>query len=639
MAGIDALILLAFVGLAIRSGLRARRQASQSLEEYFLAGRTLPGWKAGASMAATQFAADTPLLVTGLIATAGIFALWRLWIYAVAFLLLGFLLAPLWRRARVLTDAELAELRYGGRAGAWLRGVKALYFGTVFNCTVLAMVLWAAKEVAEPFLLWNEWLPAPLFGAAESVVRAVGVPFARELADGADLWVRSTNNILSLGAIVTVTGLYSATGGLRSVVQTDLMQLVLMLVGTAAYAGFAVHAAGGLDAIHQAIQARYAAGGPGGILPDEILAFTPSQARDAGLLVLAVFALQWLVQMNADGTGYLAQRSMACRSDADARRAALIFTWLQVLLRSLLWLPIGLALLVLYPPAPGLEGAALVADREVTFVRGFAELLPAGARGLLLTAMLAALASTVDTHLNWGASYWTHDLYERFLCRAWLRRTPGDRELVQVARLANVLILAVALAIMTQLSSIQGAWQASLLLGAGMGIPLVLRWLWWRMTAWGEIGAIAASSVLAPLLLWLVPPGQEALRLLLMALAATGAGVALSLGLGPEPLAHLQGFYERVRPPGFWAPVARASGADPAADRARLLRGLALTAAAALALFCTLVGLGTWLANGPPPTWWPLPTWVWIVLLLLLGGAGTFAVLRHAAASSDGDER
>jgi Na+/proline symporter len=376
VSGLDGLILLTFVALAIGSGLRARRQASRSLEEYFLAGRSLPGWKAGVSMAATQFAADTPLLVTGLIATAGIFALWRLWIYAVAFLLLGFVLAPLWRRARVLTDAELAELRYGERPAAWLRGIKAIYFGTVFNCTVLAMVLWAAKEIAEPFLLWNEWLPPGPFGFAQAVVTWVGVPFAREIGAGADVWVRSTNNVLSLAAIVGVTALYSTTGGLRSVVQTDLMQFVLMIGGTAAYAGFVVHAVGGLDAIPAAIHDRFADGGPGGIAPAEILAFTPSRAKDAGFLVLSVFALQWLVQMNADGTGYLAQRTMACRSDADARQAAVVFTLLQVVLRSLLWLPIGLGLLLLFPPDLGLGFDALRADREVTFVRGMAELLP-----------------------------------------------------------------------------------------------------------------------------------------------------------------------------------------------------------------------------------------------------------------------
>ncbi|MEE9153612.1 MAG: sodium transporter, partial [candidate division NC10 bacterium] len=130
---IDILIILAFVVYSVSSGIRSSKVASQNLEEYFLAGRSLSGWSAGLSMAATQFAADTPLLVTGLIATAGIFALWQLWIYALSFLLMGFILAPSWRRASVLTDAELTELRYGSGAATALRGIKAIYFGTIFN--------------------------------------------------------------------------------------------------------------------------------------------------------------------------------------------------------------------------------------------------------------------------------------------------------------------------------------------------------------------------------------------------------------------------------------------------------------------------------------------------------------------------
>jgi Na+/proline symporter len=618
MSVLDACIVLVFAALAIASGLRASRVASQNLDEYFLAGRTLPGWKAGASMAATQFAADTPLLVTGLIATAGIFSLWRLWIYAVAFLLLGFVMAPLWRRARVLTDAELAELRYSSRAAPWLRGIKAIYFGTIFNCTVLAMVLWAAKEVAEPFLHWNEWLPTGLFGVARAAVEAVGVPFAREISSGADVWTRSTNNVISLFAIVGVTTLYSTTGGLRSVVQTDILQLAFMLSGTAVYAGFVVHAAGGFDGLHAAIHQRFAGGGPGGITPSQILAFDPSQAMDAGFLLLLVFSLQWLVQMNADGTGYLAQRSMACRSDADARRAAVIFTFLKVVLRSLLWLPIGLGLLVLFPPDLTLGTDQLLADREVTYIRGIGELLPSGLRGLLLTAMLAALASTIDTHLNWGASYWTHDLYERFVCQAWRGTTPSGRSLVWVARASNLAILLVALALMTQLSSIRVAWQLSLLLGAGMGVMLVLRWLWWRITALGELASIVASSLLAPILVWCFPAEQEALRLLLMALGSTTAGVAASLWAGPESRASLLAFYARVRPPGFWGPIAAESEAGQDDGRRRLLRGLGATALASISVFCLLTGVGAWLVGSPAPLGWP-------------GSAGSFTAIVSLA--------
>ena len=252
-------------------------------------------------------------------------------------------------------------------------------------------------------------------------------------------------------------------------------------------------------------------------------------------------------------------------------------------------------------------------------MRGMAELLPSGLRGLLLTAMLAALASTIDTHLNWGASYWTNDLYKRFACEAWRGRNPSQRELVWVARASNLLILAIALAIMTRLSSIQTAWHASLLLGAGMGVPLVLRWLWWRIDAWGEIGAIGMSILLAPALLRWVPPEHEALRLLLMALGSTTAGVALSLAVGPESMDRLRLFYERVRPPGFWGPLALAAGGEPHEDLRRLGRGLAATALGSFSIFCVLAGLGTGLAGSLGPTWWPLGHAAWVAVQLFAG--------------------
>jgi Na+/proline symporter len=129
---IDLLIVTAFIIYSLSSGFIAKSKASQSLEEYFLAGRSVKGWKAGFSMAATQYAADTPLLVMGLIATGGIFMLWRLWIYGIAFLLLGIVLGKSWRRAMVLTDAEFTEIRYSGDGVLFLRGLKA-FFLRYFN--------------------------------------------------------------------------------------------------------------------------------------------------------------------------------------------------------------------------------------------------------------------------------------------------------------------------------------------------------------------------------------------------------------------------------------------------------------------------------------------------------------------------
>jgi Na+/proline symporter len=607
LTGIDAAIVAAFVAYCIVTGLRTRAAASRDLEEYFLAGRSLPGWQAGASMAATQFAADTPLLVTGMVATAGIFSLWRLWIYTLAFLFMGFVLGASWRRAGVLTDAELAELRYTGPVATALRLVKAVYFGAVFNCTVLAMVLLAAMRIAEPFLPWQSWLPADAFA---SIVAWTGAATGADTATAA----RQAHGLLSILAILGVTCFYSTTGGLRAVVRTDVVQLAIALAATAAYAIAVTQAAGGLAALPERLHALY-----GDLRADQLLAFTPDRAANASLAVLAVIAVQWLAQMNADGTGYLAQRTMACRSDRDARQAALVFAGLQTVVRSLLWLPIAVGLLVLVPLA-GAE-APSIAAREQTFVDGIAAHLPPGWRGLMVTGLLAALASTIDTHLNWGSSYWTNDLYRRGVCELWLRRAPSARALVWVARASNLGVLLLALAILTRLESIQSAWHASLLLGGGMGVPLVARWLWWRVSGAAELAAIVGSAIAAPLALVFV--ASEEGRLLVVAACSAIIVLGVSLLHRPAPAALVR-FYERAEPPGWWGPVAAAAGRDPRAPVRRLARGVVLTATATLALLCVLVGAGTWLVGSPAPHGIDSRP-AWIAAVLAAAAAAAFA--------------
>lgn len=620
MTVLDIAIFVAFLIYALQAGLREWGRSSQNLEEYFLAGRSLSGWKAGLSMAATQFAADTPLLVTGLVATAGIFALWRLWIYALAFLLMGYLLAPSWRRIGVLTDAELTEVRYGRAPAGLLRGVKAVYFGTIVNCTVLAMVLLAATRLAEPFLLWDQWLPSWFFDWLVRLVKGGGVPFTIGGLEAEQVWVRSANNLLSIGAIVGVTVFYSTTGGLRSVVATDLVQFGIGILASGLFAWVVVDSVGGLTGIGQRLQEQFSSSAGYALTGREILAFTPDHAKDVTLVVLLVYGFQWLFQMNADGTGYLAQRSMACRTDHDARLAAVVFTAAQVLLRSLIWLPLALGLLVVFPPPVEPVTAQFIADREFTFVQGIDELLPPGVKGLMLVGMLAALASTVDTHLNWGASYWTNDLYRRFLCEGWLKRSPSPRSLVWVARGSNLLIVFGALCILPWLSSIQTAWQISLLLGAGMGMVLVLRWIWWRITAWGELACILTSLILAPALIGWMPPEHEAARLLIMGVGSGFMGIVVSLGTGPEDVNRLTDFFQRASPPGFWDPIERRIRADSLSSRTRFNRAVLAMLATALSMFCLLTGLGTWLVGSPAPDWMPFRE-LWIGGLLVVGAA------------------
>ena len=453
---IDFAIVAAFVIYSVTIGFLSRHQASKNLDEYFLAGRSVSGTRAGFSMAATQFAADTPLMVMGLIAIGGVFSLWRLWIYGLAFLLMGFILAAPWRRSGILTDAELVMRRYSAQGALALRGLKAIYYGTVINCVVMAFVLVAAVRIFEIFLPWDAWLPADFYASVSSGIHATGLVLSSGVT-GLDPTVATTNNVLSIVAMLVFVMLYSTTGGLRSVIATDVAQLGLMLAGTAIYAWLAVDAAGGLGGLPDRLSELY-----GEATAERFLSFAPA-AEDVLMPFLVVVALQWFFQINSDGTGYLAQRTMACRNNQQARLAAVVFTMTQIVFRSLLWLLIGVALLVVYPfDATTTLSETAISERELTFALGMDELLPAGARGLMLTGMLAALASTLDTHLNWGASYWSNDLYKGI----WLERIRGreasSRELVLVARLSNVVILAIALTIMVNLGSIQKAWQMSL---------------------------------------------------------------------------------------------------------------------------------------------------------------------------------
>lgn len=587
---LDLLIVLAFIVYGIASGLRARKKASESLDEYFLAGKTLKGWQAGTSMAATQFAADTPLLVTGLIATAGIYAVWRLWIYGVAFLLLAFVFAAHWRRAGVLTDAEFTEIRYSGRAVMPLRVLKALYYGTVINCVVLAMVLVAAVRIAEVFLPWHAWLPGGLYEPVRSLVEAIGVPLSSE-ATGLDTWTATANNLISILAILAFTAMYSMTGGLRSVVATDVGQFGLAMVGTAVYAWIVVAELGGLGAIPDRLAALY------GEQAGTMLSFAPP-GGELLMPFLVIIGLQWFFQMNSDGTGYLAQRSMACATTQDAKTAGVLFAWLQIFFRSLLWLAIAVGLLVLYPFTPADAAApGFAASREILFVIGIDDLLPPGLRGLMLTGLLAALASTVDTHLNWGASYWSNDIYRGLIAERWMGRQPGRRELVVVARLSNVLILAIALGVMANLGSIQNAWFISLLFGAGMGSVLVLRWLWERINLYSELAAMAVSLVAAPILL--SATSEEWVRLGSMAALSTLAAIAVTFFTPATDPDVLNAFYRRVEPDGAWGRTAARLGVDPKAPGQRLRTGLGMTLLTSASLFLLLVGVGQLLIQSP----------------------------------------
>src|SRR5262249_48072675 len=229
---VDWLVIAGYFALHLAIGLYYARRASGSTSEFFLSGRDVPWWLAGTSMVATTFAADTPLVVTGMVARNGIAGNWLWWNMAASGMLTVFVYARLWRRAGVMTDVEFAELRHSCRAAAFLGGFRALYLGIPINCIVIGWVNLAMLKILQVTL-------------------------------GLD----QTGALWALFAMLAFTAFYTTLAGLWGVLVTDLVQFVLKMGMVVALAWFAVRAVGGLDALESQIRALDQSAGAGSRLP------------------------------------------------------------------------------------------------------------------------------------------------------------------------------------------------------------------------------------------------------------------------------------------------------------------------------------------------------------------------------------
>ena len=575
---LDLVVIGAYLVIALGIGLWSSRRAGKSGEAYFVADRSLPGWLVGISIVATTFAADTPLVVSGMVASKGIAANWFWWSMGIAHVGMFLFWSRLWRRAHVVTDAEFATVRYGGRAGESLRIFKALFFSVVWNAIVLGWVLRAMQKISAPFVRWEDWLPHGLWARLSAHWDPSGP-------------LGGLDELLTIVVLLMLATLYSTLGGLRGVILTDLLQFLLAMIGAFALAGFVLVEVGGpsglVSSLYEVLGAERAA---------ETLAFVPPRGG-LSFLSLQAFAvylfLFWWSHPMGDGGGYIAQRLSAARSPRDAQVAAGVFLVLHYVVRPWPWIVVGLAGLVLFPslelvadPAAHGQLALLVAsDPEMAYPVLAARSLPPGLLGVLLASLFAAFMSTVDTHLNWSVSYVAHDLWAN-------RIRPGcsPREEVLVGRVASVVFAVLALLVATRIGSVEKAWKFVAALGAGMGLPVLLRWVWWRVNAQAEIGG-ALGSFLVTLLITLFV--DDLLWEYTLALSVAGGVSCALLGVllfGPADPEVLDGFWTRVRPPGFWGPV-RARSATPGSALA-VTGMVGAWLAAALALICLIFAPG-----------------------------------------------
>ena len=554
---LDWIVVAVYGAVVLAIGFGFARRAGGSMEDYFVAGRSLPWWLAGTSIAATWFASDAPLATAALVRQQGIYGNWLWWYEAAGVLMLTFFYARLWRRAGVLTDAEVIEIRYGGAPARVLRGFSAIYQGLIKNGVVMGWVMLAMVKFSSVLLGWD---PA-----------------------------------LTLTVCVGLALAYTVASGLWGVVVTDLLQFTAGMLGAITLAGIVLTRFGGPAAMADAIAAIPEA-------PPGALDLVPTAANASSLEMVSFICLIGVLWLRSgQGDGYVAQRLFATRDERQAVKASLWFAFAGTVLLTWPWIVVGLGSLLVFPPAT--MDAALAADPELAYPMMIRELMPSGLRGLMVATFLAAFMSTMDTHLCWGASYMVNDVYRRFM-----RPGRSERHYVAASRVAVVLLAGFAAVVAWQMDSIQRGWIYIIELTAGVALVWLLRWYWWRVNAWAEIAAMAGSVVLANarMLLGLIEPvvpaavlegvnalyapGMDMVRGVIILLTCTGLWLAVALATRPESDEVLDRFYRRVHPGGWWDQVARRTGitsTDPSAGRMWLgfLMG-------AIFVFASLLGVG-----------------------------------------------
>ena len=523
MKGLDWLVVALYLCGAMTVGLALARRGTGSITEFFVGGRAIPWWLAATSMAATTFNVDTPLYVAGLVSRYGVAGNWEWWSFAGAHVLLAVLLARLWRRVGVLTDAELVERRYAGRAAAALRATRAFVFAVPLNCIGIGYAMLAMRKVIVAL------------GVLDHLPALPGDP---------RLW--------AVVVIVLVTLVYTTVSGLWGVVATDFVQYLLAMAGAFVVMVYALREVGGVGQLGLLFRGA-GAGTRLDLFPtasDALLPFTT---------FLGYIGVQWWAFKNSDGGGMFVQRLSATANEREATKAAHLFNILNYVVRTWPWVLVGLAALVILPHLP---------DPEMAYPTLMARYLPTGVLGLVFASLIAAFMSSVSTQINWGASYIVNDLYARFTGER------DERKLLRGARLASVGLTIIAAGLSFWMTSVGQVFRILVLVGTGTGAVLLLRWFWWRVNAWAEITALVAGLILAALVIFV--PALSAwsfgAKLCFTTFGAMACWLPVLFLTPPEPAERLDAFYARALPPGAWGPVRARTGLAPADSLRRAAR-------------------------------------------------------------------
>ena len=545
LSTLDWLIVGLYFILSLAIGIWSSKKAGKDTKAFFLAGRNMPWWLLGISMVATTFSTDTPNLVTDLVRQNGVSGNWSWWAFLLTGMLTVFVYAKLWHRSGVLTDIEFYELRYSGKAAAFLRGFRALYLGLVFNVLVMGTVSLAAVKFGEIVLGWPGWVT------------------------------------LSIACSITLA--YSTLGGLKAVIMTDFIQFILAMVGSiwAMFYILGLPQVGGLSQLisHSNVVDKLS------ILPN---------LSDPNVwipVMLVPLAVQWWASYypgaEPGGGGYIAQRMFSAKDEENAVAATFLFNIAHYALRPWPWILIALSSLVIFPELSDIREAFpnLPADKlghDVAYP-AMLSLLPSGLLGLVAASLIAAFMSTMSTQLNLGASYLVNDFYHRFI-----KPNASDKDLVRVGRIFTVLSIFLGAGLGLLLTSAGQAFTLLLMIGAGTGLIYILRWFWWRINAYTEIVAMISSLVIAAYFNFGNSALEEWEKIVFGAILTTLVWIVATFVTPPDDEKTLQNFVKKINPGGpGWSRYTASS-----TDTWILPKGILLMILGCIVVYSILIGVG-----------------------------------------------
>jgi Na+/proline symporter len=544
---IDWLIVAASLLICFVPALFFGKRGSKDTSEFFASGRSVPWWLAGLSMVATTFSSDTPNWVTEQVRKFGVAGNWQWWAFVLTGVATVFFFARLWRRSGVMTDLEFYEVRYSGKAASVVRGFRAVYLGLFFNCFIMGMVTLAGCKIANILFGLPPWQTILICG------------------------------ILNIA--------FASHSGLWGVLVIDMVQFFIKMTAVFAAAYFSLkavahHAGVGEGALAGLNHLIATLGGKQVITPDgaqpvlsaidghgqPVLNILPNFSMSQLALMIFIMPIaigwwaNWYPGAEPGGGSYIAQRMLASKSEKDSLGGTLFFNIAHYVLRPWPWIITALCSIIIFPDLASIQAAFPDADPKLighdSAFPAMLKFLPVGFVGLMVGGLIAANSSTILTHLNWGSSYLVHDFYRRFI-----KTDASEKHYVNAGRACTVLLYLVAAALSVKMSSAQQAFQILLSIGAGTGLLYIVRWFWWRVSAWCEVTAMGASLISAAGFPMLFPKLGFAQMTILQVGFTTVCWLVAAFIAPQTSRAKLIEFYKKVHPSGpGWTKVRQEAG-------------------------------------------------------------------------------